>query len=155
VVIIGLTRDGAVAYLSEAGGDAGDWWGAHYRWDKTTNSVQKLGDFVVREEEEKGDSGYLLGVLNPSATLALRVRRARHALEDLGDKRSNFPTCLTRSGFVGDELIVRDMATQAERVVYRNLVRARNLCRNLLRTITALRWYNDHTIVFSMPYGIY
>jgi hypothetical protein len=160
VVIIGLTRDGSVAYLREAGGDAGERWGKHYRWDKTTNSVQKLGDFVV--SEEKGASGYLLGALNPSATHALHVQHARYTLEDLGDRRSNFPTCLTRSAFdsqkydsVGDELMVRDMATQAERVIYRNLVGARNLCRNRLRTIAAPRWYNDHTIVFSMPYGIY
>jgi hypothetical protein len=160
VSIAGVTSDGSVVYLREAGGDAGDWWGAYYRWDKTTNSVQKLGDFVI--SEDKGASGYLLDALNPAATLALRVQRAKYAPEDLQDGRSDFPGCLTKSAFdsqkynsIGDELMVRDMATQVERVVYRNVAGARNLCQNRLRTIAAPRWHNDHTIVFSMPYGIY
>ena len=168
VSIAGVTSDGSIAYLREAGGDAGESWGAHYRWDKATNSVQKLGDFVITERlgdfvitGEKEDSGYLLDALNPSATLALRVQRATYAPDDL-DKRFGPRPCLTKRAFdsgkynsIGHELVVRDMSTQAERVVHRNLVGARNLCRNHLRTIAAPRWYNDHTIVFSMPYGIY
>ena len=160
VVIIGITRDGSVAYLREASGDAGDAWGAHYRWDKTTNSVEKLGDFVV--SEEKGASGYLLGALNPSATLALRVQSASYAPEDLHYEGSGVRTCLNKRAFdsrkydsVGDELMVRDMSTQAERVVYRNLMAGRNFCQNHFRVIATPRWFNDHTIVFSTPYGIY
>jgi len=160
VVIIGITRDGSVAYLREASGDAGDAWGAHYRWDKTTNSLEKLGDFVV--SEEKGASGYLLGALNPSATLALRVQSASYAPEDLHYEGSGVRTCLNKRAFdsrkydsVGDELMVRDMSTQAERVVYRNLMGGRNFCQNHFRVIATPRWFNDHTIVFSTPYGIY
>src|SRR5262245_15867182 len=160
VVIIGATPDGSVAYLREAGGDAGDTWGSYYRWDKTTNSMQKLGSFEVTEE--KGGSGYLLDALNPSATLAMHVRRAMYAPDDLESQQSDVPTCIKKRTFdsgkyasIGDELLVRDMATQEERVVYRNLMGARNLCLNYLRVMAAPRWLNDHTIVFSAPYGIY
>jgi hypothetical protein len=160
VAIIGVSPDGSVAYLSERGGDAGDWWGTYYRWDKTANSVQKLGDFEVIQEKER--SGYLLDALNPSATLALRVHRAIYEPDDLESPQSATLACIKKRAFdsgrydsIGDEVLVRDMSTQEERVVYRNLMGARNLCWNYLRVITAPRWRNDHTIVFSMPYGIY
>ena len=161
VAIIGVSPDGSVAYLREAGGDAGDVWGTYYRWDKTANSVRKLGDFEVIYEEN-ASSGYLLDALNPSATLALRVHRANYAPDDLESPQSATPACIKKRAFdsgrydsVGDEILVRDMSTQEERVVYRNLIGARNLCQNHLRLITAPRWRNDQTIVFSMPYGIY
>ena len=160
VAIIGVSPDGSVAYLREAGGDAGDAWGTYYRWDKTANSVQKLGDFEVIEEKEP--TGYLLDALNPSATLALRVHRANYAPDDLESPQSATAPCLNKRAFdsgrynnIGDEVLVRDMSTQEERVVYRNLMGARNLCWNYLRVIAAPRWRNDHTIVFSMPSGIY
>src|SRR5262249_1135492 len=157
---VGAAPDGSVVYLTEAGGDAGDVWGKYYRWDRTTNSVRKLGDFTV--DEEKGHSGYLLGALNPSATLTMRVRPATYPPDDFEPLKSHGPNCLKRRAFdggkydsVGDKLLVRDLSTQEEHIVYRNLVGARNLCRNHLRAITAPRWRNDHTIVFSMPFGIY
>lgn len=160
VAIIGVSPDGSVAYLSERGGDAGDEWGTYYRWDKPANSVQKLGDFEVIQEKER--SGYLLDALKPSATHALRVHRATYAPDDLEPPQSATAACIKKRAFdsgrydsIGDEVLVRDMSTQEERVVYRNLMGARNLCRNYLRVIAAPRWRNDHTIVFSMPYGIY
>jgi len=160
--ISGVVPDGSVVYLNEAGGDAGDVWGSYYRWDKTTNTVRKLGEF--RGEDGVIISGTPPDTLNPSASLGMRVNRAKYAPEDMEPPDANLRgvECLKREAYssgkydkAGDELAVRDLATGEARVAYRNLLGSDNLCRNYLRVVFSPRWLDDQAIAFSTPLGIY
>src|SRR5262249_37060182 len=118
-------------------------------------SVQKLGDFGISGNEA---SGFLLGDLNPSATLATRVHRAEYAEGDLESPDG----CLNKIAFesrkydnAGDELKVRDMSTAEERVVYRNLHGKKGPSMNLSRVKNPPRWVDDNRIAFITAQGVY
>src|SRR5262245_29982862 len=160
--ISGVVPDGSVVYLNEAGGDAGDVWGSYYRWDRTTNTVRKLGEF--RGEDGVIVSGTPPDTLNPSASLGMRVNRAEYAPEDMAPPDFNLRgvECFKREAYssgkydkAGDELAVRDMATGVARAAYRNLLGGENFCRNYLRVIYSPRWLDDQAVAFSTPNGIY